>query len=64
MEENNGKKNQWGGARDGAGRKKKYAKTCFFNATDEVVAIIEAIPRNERADFINHCILQAAGKGQ
>lgn len=55
-------KKDWGGAREGAGRKKKYAKTCFFNATEEVVAIIEAIPRNERADFINECILKAAGR--
>lgn len=56
MEGNERKNENWGGAREGAGRKKKYAKTCFFNATEEVVAIIEAIPRNERADFINRCI--------
>lgn len=62
MEQNTEKKRQWGGSRDGAGRKRKYAKTCFFNATEEVVAIIEAIPRNERADFINRCILKAAGE--
>lgn len=55
--------NSWGGAREGSGRKKKYAKTCFFNATQEVVDIIKAIPRNERADFINQCILKAAGRG-
>lgn len=62
MQESQEKKEGWGGAREGAGRKKKYAKTCFFNATEEVVAIIDAIPRNERADFINRCILEAAGK--
>lgn len=62
MEQNDVKKSQWGGAREGSGRKKKYAKTCFFNATEEVVAIIEAVPRNERADFINRCILKAAGR--
>lgn len=56
MQENEKKNEKWGGARQGAGRKKKYTKTCFFNATEEVVAIIEAIPRNMRADFINHCI--------
>ena len=60
MEQNNEK--NWGGRREGAGRKKKYAKTCFFNATEEVVAIIEAVPRNERDDFINQCILKAAGQ--
>lgn len=62
MQEPNEKKADWGGHREGSGRKKKYAKTCFFNATEEVVAIIEAIPRNERADFINRCILKAAGR--
>jgi len=56
-------KKDWGGHREGSGRKKKYAKTLFFNATEEVVAIIEAVPRNERADFINQCILKAAGQG-
>ena len=61
MEKENNK--SWGGAREGSGRKKKYAKTCFFNATQEVVDIIEAVPRNERADFINQCILKAAGRG-
>jgi len=56
-------KTGWGGHREGSGRKKKYAKTYFFNATEEVMAIIEAIPRSERADFINRCILKAAGQG-
>jgi len=56
MQENEKKNQNWGGARQGAGRKKKYAKTCFFNATEEVVDIIKAIPRTERADYINHCI--------
>ncbi len=55
MEQNSEK--SWGGARQGSGRKKKYAKTLFFNATEEVVAIIEAVPRNQRADFINQCIM-------
>ena len=64
MQENEKKNENWGGARECAGRKKKYAKTCFFNATEEVVAIIEAIPRNQRADFINECILKAAGEGK
>lgn len=61
MEKENNK--SWGGAREGSGRKKKYAKTCFFNATQEVVGIIEAVTRNERADFINQCILKSVGRG-
>ncbi len=50
-------KKSWGGARQGSGRKKKYVKTYFFSAMEEVAAIIEAIPNKERADFINRCIL-------
>ena len=59
MEQNQLKSENWG-----AGRKKKYAKTCFFNATEEVVAILDAIPSRQRADFINRCILNAAGRGE
>ena len=61
MEGTEEKKSSWGGAREGSGRKKKYVKTCFFSATEQVAAIIEALPRNERADFINQAILKAAG---
>lgn len=55
-------KKDWGGAREGAGRKKKYAKPYYFNATEEVMAILEAIPSRQRSDFINQCILKAAGR--
>lgn len=53
----------WGGARKGAGRKKKYAKTCFFNATQEVADILDAVI-GSRTDFINACILKAAKEVQ
>ena len=52
----------WGGARKGAGRKKKYAKNVYFSATQEVADILEQVEGN-RSDFINHCIIQAAGRG-
>ena len=48
----------WGGARSGAGRKKKYAKNVFFGATQEVADILEQIEGN-RSDFINECIIKA-----
>jgi hypothetical protein len=53
-----------GGRREGAGRKKKYAKPYYFNATEEVMVILEAIPSKQRTDFINECILKAAGGGK
>lgn len=53
----------WGGARNGAGRKKKYAKNIFFGATQEVVDILNKLEEN-RSDFINRCIIQATGKGE
>lgn len=56
MEEAQEKKS-WGGARQGSGRKKKYVKSYFFSATEEVAAIIEGIPSKERTDFINRCII-------
>lgn len=47
----------WGGARNGAGRKKKYAKNVFFSATQEVADILDQLEEN-RSDFINRCIMQ------
>ena len=47
----------WGGARNGAGRKKKYAKNIFFSATQEVADILDQLEEN-RSDFINRCIMQ------
>ena len=48
----------WGGARSGAGRKKKYAKNIYFSATQEVANILDQLEGN-RSDFINACILHA-----
>ncbi len=60
MEENKEKKtSSWGGAREGSGRKKKYVKSIFFSATEEVVAILDSMPSKERTEFINKCIMDA-----
>lgn len=48
----------WGGARQGAGRPKKYVKNVFFSATQEVAGILESMGR-KKSDFINECILKA-----
>lgn len=63
MQEKQEKNENWGGQRQGAGRKKKYAKPYYFNATEDVMAILEAVPSKQRTDFINECILKAAGSG-
>ncbi len=52
----------WGGARDGAGRKRKYVRNVFFGATREVADILDRLEEN-RSEFINRCILQATVKG-
>lgn len=49
----------WGGAREGSGRKKKYVKNFYFGATEEVAAVLEAVPAKERSEFINRCIMKA-----
>lgn len=48
----------WGGAREGAGRKKKCAKRMFFSATEETLEILNSITGN-KSDFINECIVKA-----
>lgn len=48
-----------GGARKGAGRKKKYVKRIFFSATQDVVDILSKAGDNQ-TDFINECIVKAA----
>lgn len=53
----------WGGARNGAGRKRKYVRNVFFSATQEVADILDQLEEN-RSDFINRCITQASGKGE
>ena len=59
MEES--EKKNWGGAREGSGRKKTRAKYYGFNATPEVMEILEAV-EGSKTDFINDCILRAAGR--
>ena len=49
----------WGGARQGAGRKKKCAKRMFFSASQEALDILEALDGN-KSDFINDCIIRAS----
>ncbi len=50
--------NSWGGAREGAGRKKKCAKRMFFSATEETLNILNSLDGN-KSDFINECIIKA-----
>ena len=52
-------KKSWGGKREGAGRKKKYVRKYYFNATKEVNDILQAY-EGDRTEFINLCILQSA----
>lgn len=55
-------KKKWGGAREGAGRKKKYVKSFSFSATQEVADILDSIEES-RSDFINRCILSMVNRG-
>jgi len=55
--------NGWGGAREGAGRKRKGVHYYGFRATQEVHDILSKIS-GSKADFINECILKAAGGGE
>lgn len=49
--ENPKEKNQHGGRREGAGRKKTTAKRYGFNAPEDVAAILEAV-EGSKSDFI------------
>lgn len=51
-------KSKRGGARKGAGRKKTTAKTYGFNASEDVVAILEQV--DNKTDFIREAILALA----
>ena len=52
--------NQWGGKREGAGRKKKeHGKFYGFNSTHEVDAILSALTTS-KTDFINEAIVELA----
>ena len=46
----------WGGARDGSGRKRTTVKNYNFRATPEVNAILQEVP-GSKTEFINKCIL-------
>lgn len=54
------KKNGHGGARAGAGRKRKGVHYYGFRASQQVHDILEKI-EGSKADFINECILKATG---
>ena len=51
-------KKTWGGARENAGRKKKYAQRITFSATQEVVDILKGVDTNI-SDYICSCIQKA-----
>lgn len=53
----------WGGARNGAGRKRKYVRNVFFSATQKVADILDQL-EEDRSDFINRCIMRASGKDE
>lgn len=56
MDEVNKKKR--GGAREGAGRKKKTCKTYGFNADEQICFILEQV--QNKTDFICEAILKLA----
>lgn len=51
----------WGGAREGAGRKKKYAATYSFGAYADVAAILDEQGK-ERTEYINAAIRACSAK--
>lgn len=55
------KKSGRGGAREGAGRKRKSVAYYGFRATQEVHEILQTV-EGSKADFINDCILKAMGR--
>ena len=57
------KKTARGGARQGAGRKRKGVWYYGFRARQEVHDILQAV-EGSKADFINDCILKATGREQ
>ena len=61
MQEIEEKKNGRGGARKGAGRKRKGVAYYGFRARQEVHEILQRV-EGSKADFINDCILKATGK--
>lgn len=49
-------KNQWGGAREGSGRKKTKARNTGFRCTQEVADILDSLSTS-KTDFINEAIV-------
>ena len=56
-ETNESSSKSWGGARKGAGRKKKCVKRLFFSASQEVLDALATIEGNQ-SDYICECILK------
>lgn len=52
-----------GGAREGAGRKRKGVHYYGFRATQEVHDILSKV-NGSKADFINQCIIKAVGNDE
>ena len=52
MEEKEEKKRNWGGAREGSGRKKVKGRNFNFRALPEVEAILDAL-EGSKSDYIN-----------
>lgn len=61
MQEIEEKKNGRGGAREGAGRKRKGVAYYGFRARQDVHEILQRV-EGSKADFINDCILKATDK--
>ena len=61
MEETEGKKSSWGGARPGSGRPKVSVKSYYLRATQEVADILDGV-KGSKSQFVNDCILKAVGK--
>ena len=56
------KREGWGGAREGAGRKRRGGQYYGVRATQEVHDILKEV-EGSKADFINACILKATREG-
>ena len=56
------KRENRGGAREGAGRKRKGVHYYGFRASQEVHDILSGLGDGSKADFINQCILKACGR--
>lgn len=51
------RKGGWGGARRGAGRKRRDTKAVSFMATPEVEAILARLEAGTKSDYINRALL-------